>query len=90
MIEGKLSPDQGSFIVGETVKLAIVDQEREGLSGNLDQTVFDEITEGKECLELGSTEINSRAYCSWFGFKVFVSDSIGSNISVVNPLSCRQ
>ncbi len=74
MIEGKLKPDDGSFLVGETVQLAIVDQEREGLQG--DQSVFDEITGGKDSLQLGTAEINARTYCSWFGFKVLTCHSV--------------
>jgi len=67
MITGKETPDSGEFLVGKTVKLAIVDQDRDSLDGNL--SVYDEITGGSDSLILGSSEINSRAYCSWFGFK---------------------
>ena len=46
----------------------MVDQDRDNLDGAL--SVYDEITGGSDSLVLGSSEINSRAYCSWFGFKV--------------------
>lgn len=68
MILGKEQPDSGSFHVGTTAKIAVVDQDREGLDGSL--TVYEEITGGSDFLQLGSAEISSRAYCSWFGFKV--------------------
>eukprot|EP01038_Epipyxis_sp_PR26KG_P009380 gene9380-12639_t len=67
MILGKEVPDSGTFTVGETVKIAVVDQDRDGLEGT--RSVYDEITGGSDFLQLGSAEINSRAYCSWFGFK---------------------
>jgi ATP-binding cassette ChvD family protein len=67
MILGKEKPDSGTFNVGETVKLAVVDQDRDNLDSS--RTVYDEITGGSDDLMLGSAEINSRAYVSWFGFK---------------------
>ena len=67
MILGKEKPDAGIFTVGETVKLAVVDQDRDNLNPEI--SVYDEITGGKDFLELGNQEVNSRAYVSWFGFK---------------------
>ena len=67
MILQREKPDAGEFIVGETVKSAVVDQGREGLDGSL--SVYDEISGGSDFLQLGTAEVNSRAYCSWFGFK---------------------
>jgi ATP-binding cassette ChvD family protein len=67
MILGKEKPDSGTFTVGETVKLAVVDQDRDSLDSV--RSVYDEITGGRDFLELGTAEVNSRAYCSWFGFK---------------------
>jgi hypothetical protein len=49
------------------VKLAVVDQDRDSLDS--ERSVYDEITGGSDNLELGSAEVNARAYCSWFGFK---------------------
>ena len=67
MILGEEKPDAGIFTVGETVKLAVVDQDRDNLNPEI--SVYDEITGGKDFLELGNQEVNSRAYVSWFGFK---------------------
>ncbi len=66
MVTGKEAPDGGSLRVGETVKLAYVDQSRESLDP--DKTVWEMISEGKDILELGRREVNSRAYCARFGF----------------------
>src|SRR5512133_4394193 len=65
MIAGQEQPDSGSIRVGETVKLAYVDQSRE-LDGN--KTIWEEITGGQEQLELGKQLVNSRAYVSRFNF----------------------
>jgi energy-dependent translational throttle protein EttA len=67
MIQGKVEPDSGDFTVGPTVKLAVADQDRDSL--NAAQSVFDEVSYGADFIQLGSQEVNSRAYCSWFGFK---------------------
>ena len=67
MILGREAPDSGEFEVGSTVKLAVVDQGREGLTPT--NSVYEEITGGADFLELGTAEVNGRAYCSWFGFK---------------------
>ncbi len=67
MISGQETPDGGSLRIGETVKLAYVDQSR----GDLDpaSTVWKEISGGHDILELGPREVNSRQYVSWFNFK---------------------
>lgn len=67
MITGKEVPDSGEFNVGQSVKLAVVDQDRDNLDAT--QSVFDEITNGADEIELGYAQVNARAYCSWFGFK---------------------
>jgi ATP-binding cassette ChvD family protein len=67
MITGKEQPDQGSLRVGDTVKIAYVDQSRESL--NPENTVWEEIAEGKnETVLLGNREVPSRSYCSRFNF----------------------
>jgi energy-dependent translational throttle protein EttA len=66
MIVGQEEPDNGSFKVGETVQLAYVDQSRDTL--NADNTVWQEISDGEETLQLGNRQINSRAYVSRFNF----------------------
>jgi len=67
MLVGQEQPDAGSLRVGETVKIAYVDQSRESLAG--DKTVWEEISGGNDLLTLGKREINSRAYCGWFNFR---------------------
>jgi ATP-binding cassette ChvD family protein len=67
MLVGQDKPDAGTLRIGETVKIAYVDQSRASLGG--DNSVWQEITGGEEKLLLGKREIASRAYCGWFGFK---------------------
>jgi ATPase subunit of ABC transporter with duplicated ATPase domains len=67
MILGAEKPDAGELRLGETVKLAYVDQERAGLEAK--RTVYEEISEGKDRIQLGRRELNARAYVSSFGFK---------------------
>jgi energy-dependent translational throttle protein EttA len=67
MIAGEEPVDGGALKVGDTVKLAYVDQSR----GDLDpaSTVWKEISGGSDLIELGKKEVNSRQYVSWFNFK---------------------
>jgi len=65
MITGMVKPDSGAFNVGETVKLGYVDQDRT-LDGN--KTVWEVISDGKDTVPLGKSEVNSRAYCGKFNF----------------------
>jgi ATP-binding cassette ChvD family protein len=68
LITGQEAPDGGSLEVGSTVQLASVDQSRDALDP--DRSVWQEISLGQDEIELGrGTTVNSRAYCSWFGFK---------------------
>jgi ATP-binding cassette ChvD family protein len=67
MITAQEEPDGGTLKVGSTVELAYVDQSRDTLSG--EKTVYQEISGGSDTIKLGRGEVNSRAYCSWFGFK---------------------
>ncbi len=67
MLVGEDKPDSGELKVGPTVKIAYVDQSRSSLKP--DNSVFQEISGGEEKISLGTREIASRAYCSWFGFK---------------------
>lgn len=66
MITGQETPDSGTFKVGSTVQLAYVDQEHETL--NLEDSVYDAITDGYENIQLGNRSINGRAYVSRFNF----------------------
>ncbi|PYQ28386.1 MAG: energy-dependent translational throttle protein EttA [Acidobacteria bacterium] len=65
MIVGQEQPDDGTIRVGETVKLAYIDQSRT-LDG--DKTIFEEITGGGEVVQLGPREMSSRAYVARFNF----------------------
>jgi ATP-binding cassette ChvD family protein len=67
MMAGQEKPDGGVLRIGETVKLAHVDQSRESLAAG--KSVYDEISQGAEFLEIGKRKINTRAYVSGFGFK---------------------
>jgi len=66
MIVGQDKPDKGDLTVGATVKLAYVDQSRESLDPN--KTVWQEISDGNEQLQLGERVVNSRAYVARFNF----------------------
>ena len=66
MIVGAETPDRGTLRVGETVKIAHVDQSRDALPDG--QTIYEAISEGNELLDLGGREVNARAYCAQFGF----------------------
>ena len=67
LITGEEKPSAGKLSVGETVKLAYVDQKRDDLDGA--KTVFEEVTGGGDQIELGGVKINSRSYVGGFGFK---------------------
>ena len=67
MITGQEKPDAGALRIGDTVKLAHVDQTRDTLEGQ--KTAFDEIAQGAEFLEVGKRKIPTRAYVAGFGFK---------------------
>ncbi|MHC4938566.1 MAG: energy-dependent translational throttle protein EttA [Planctomycetota bacterium] len=67
MITGDEKPDDGSLDLGQSVKLAYVDQSRDALDA--DKTVFEEITDGVAELRVGKRLMNPRAYCAGFNFK---------------------
>jgi ATP-binding cassette ChvD family protein len=66
-IVGLEEPDSGTVTVGETVKLSYVDQERAGIDPS--KTVFEVVSDGLDYIQVGNTEMPSRAYVSAFGFK---------------------
>lgn len=66
LITDKLKPDAGTFEVGDTVKVAYVDQEHDGLDPN--KTVYQTIADGNDWIMLGGKQSNARAYCSRFNF----------------------
>ncbi|UJS25912.1 energy-dependent translational throttle protein EttA [Thiothrix winogradskyi] len=67
MITGQEQPDAGTFKVGETVKIAYVDQSRDDLDPT--KTVFQEISDGHDIMTVGGYQIQARAYCGRFNFK---------------------
>lgn len=66
MISSAVKPDKGEVRIGQTVRLAYVDQSRETLDG--EKTVWEELSGGQDFLSLGNRKINSRAYCASFNF----------------------
>ncbi|WP_454456699.1 energy-dependent translational throttle protein EttA [Thauera phenylacetica] len=79
MIEGRDKPDSGTVEIGATVKIAAVDQTREGLAN--DKTVFDAIADGADILTVGRFEMPSRAYIGRFNFKGGDQQKIVGNLS---------
>ena len=67
MITGRERPDDGTVRLGQTVRLAYVDQS--GTDLDPDKTVFEEVAQGLEVLQFGRVEVNPRAYLSWFNFR---------------------
>ena len=67
MITGQEKPDSGEIIIGETVDLGYVDQRRDELSA--DKTIWEEISDGLDIIELGKKQMPSRAYVGQFNFK---------------------
>ena len=66
MIMGQDNPDYGYFNIGETVKLSYVDQQHDSIDN--EKTVWENISNGSEIIELGGVKLNSRAYVSRFNF----------------------
>ncbi|WP_086479914.1 energy-dependent translational throttle protein EttA [Oceanospirillum sanctuarii] len=67
MIAGEEQPDSGTVEIGETVKLAFVNQSRENLDGS--KTVWEALSDGQDILTIGSYQVPSRAYAGRFNFK---------------------
>ena len=67
MITGQETPDSGELVVGQTVKLAYVDQSRDTLDGS--KTTYEEISGGQDELLFGTRKVNARAYCAGFNFR---------------------
>ncbi|HGG9925806.1 TPA: energy-dependent translational throttle protein EttA [Neisseria meningitidis] len=79
MISGKEQPDSGEVKIGQTVKMSLIDQSREGLQN--DKTVFDNIAEGRDILQVGQFEIPSRQYLGRFNFKGSDQSKIAGQLS---------
>jgi len=67
MITGTEKPDSGEIVIGDTVKIAWVDQSRENLNNS--KSVWEEISGGQDILKIGNYEVGSRAYVGRFNFK---------------------
>ena len=67
MVTGQDAPDDGRFRIGDTVKLGYVDQSRDALVAS--RTVWQEISEGQDEIDLGRRKMASRTYCSLFNFR---------------------
>ncbi|EMT4136170.1 energy-dependent translational throttle protein EttA [Neisseria gonorrhoeae] len=79
MIAGKEQPDSGEVKIGQTVKMSLIDQSREGLQN--DKTVFDNIAEGRDILQVGQFEIPARQYLGRFNFKGSDQNKIARQLS---------
>ena len=67
MITGQEKPDSGEIVIGDTVDLGYVDQSRDELNDN--KTIWEEISDGLDIIELGKKQMSSRAYVGQFNFK---------------------
>ncbi|HEZ6361452.1 TPA: energy-dependent translational throttle protein EttA [Neisseria meningitidis] len=79
MIAGKEQPDSGEVKIGQTVKMSLIDQSREGLQN--DKTVFGNIAEGRDILQVGQFEIPARQYLGRFNFKGSDQSKIAGQLS---------
>jgi sulfate-transporting ATPase len=79
LIVGQEKPDSGSLKIGDTVKVAYVDQSRDSLKG--DRQVWQEISDGKDTVLLGKQEVSARAYVSLFNFKGSDQQKLVKNLS---------
>ncbi len=79
MIAGKEQPDSGEVKIGQTVKMSLIDQSREGLQN--DKTVFDNIADGRDILQVGQFEIPARQYLGRFNFKGSDQSKIAGQLS---------
>ena len=79
MIAGKEQPDSGEVKIGQTVKMSLIDQSRVGLQN--DKTVFDNIAEGRDILQVGQFEIPARQYLGRFNFKGSDQSKIAGQLS---------
>jgi len=66
MIMGEEKPDAGEFLIGETVKIAYVDQSHSNI--NPDKSIWENFADGQEMIMMGGRQVNSRAYLSRFNF----------------------
>jgi ATP-binding cassette ChvD family protein len=79
MIVGMEKPDGGALRLGETVKVSYVDQNRETLEGN--KSVFDELSGGRDLIQVGNRELAARSYIASFGFRGSDQQKLVGNLS---------
>jgi len=79
MLVGEEKPDSGEIRIGDTVKLAYVNQNRDSLNG--ENTAYKEIAGGSDVVVVGKREINARAYCGWFNFRGSDQQKLVKNLS---------
>ncbi|HET8934358.1 MAG TPA: energy-dependent translational throttle protein EttA [Polyangiales bacterium] len=79
MLVGQETPDSGALKIGDTVKVAYVDQSRDALKG--DRQVWQEIADGKDTVLLGKQEVPARGYVSLFNFKGSDQQKLVKNLS---------
>lgn len=79
MIAGKEAPDTGEVEIGQTVQMAFVEQSRDGLEN--DKTVFQDVSNGHDVINVGKFEMSSRAYLGRFNFKGADQAKIVGNLS---------
>ncbi|NBO37417.1 energy-dependent translational throttle protein EttA [bacterium] len=79
MIVGLEKPDSGQLRLGDTVKVSYVDQNRETLAGN--KSVFDELSGGRDMIQVGNRELASRSYIASFGFRGSDQQKLVGNLS---------
>ena len=66
MIMNELNPDKGEFLIGETAKIAYVDQSHTNI--DLEKSIWENFSDGQELISMGDRQVNSRAYLSRFNF----------------------
>lgn len=86
MMSGQEQPDSGSITLGETVKLASVDQFRDAMDNS--KTVWEEVSGGLDIMRIGNTEMPSRAYVGRFNFKGTDQVNAWASSPVVNVVVC--
>ncbi|NBW81856.1 energy-dependent translational throttle protein EttA, partial [bacterium] len=79
MIVGLEKPDAGALRLGDTVKVSYVDQNRETLAG--DKSVFDELSGGRDLIQVGNRELAARSYIASFGFRGSDQQKMVGNLS---------
>ena len=79
LLNGSETPDGGNLKIGDSVSLSYVDQSRDALGD--DTTVWEEISEREDTVQVGKSEVASRAYVSWFNFKGSDQQKLVKNLS---------